>query len=127
MVLFLLFDFLFFSFAANTLYERFMEAFRCAVRCIVHFYRNVFSVVPKAKIKHVALMLKAIHAQESREAALKKVEAVVEELKSMKLKEAAKKVCDSFEETLTYMSFPSFLPTHHKKRAVISDNSLTYK
>ena len=76
-------------------------------RCIVHFYRNVFSVVPKAKIKHVTLMLKAIHAQESREAALKKVEAVVEELKSMKLKEAAKKVCDSFEETLTYMSFPS--------------------
>ena len=76
-------------------------------RCIVHFYRNVFSVVPKAEIKHVALMLKAIHAQESREAALKKVEAVAEELKSMKLKEAAKKVCDSFEETLTYMSFPS--------------------
>ena len=76
-------------------------------RCIVHFYRNVFSVVPKAKIKHVTLMLKAIHAQESREAALKKVEAVVEELKGMKLKEAAKKVCDSFEETLTYMSFPS--------------------
>jgi len=76
-------------------------------RCIVHFYRNVFSVVPKTKIKHVALMLKAIHAQENREAALKKVEAVVEELKSMKLKEAAKKVCDSFEETLTYMRFPS--------------------
>ena len=52
-------------------------------------------------------MLKAIHAQESREAVLKKVEAVAEELRSMKLKEAAKKVCDSFEETLTYMSFPS--------------------
>ena len=76
-------------------------------RCIVHFYRNVFAVVPKAKIKNVALMLKAIHAQESREAALKKAEAVAEELRSMKLKEAAKKVCESFEETLTYMSFPS--------------------
>ena len=76
-------------------------------RCIVHFYRNVFAVVPKAKIKNVALMLKAIHAQESRDAALKKVEAVAEELRSMKLKEAAKKVCDSFEETLTYMCFPS--------------------
>ena len=76
-------------------------------RCIVHFYRNVFAVVPKAKIKNVALMLKAIHAQESRDAALKKAEAVAEELRSMKLKEAAKKVCDSFEETLTYMSFPS--------------------
>ena len=76
-------------------------------RCIVHFYRNVFSAVPKAKIKNVALMLKAIHAQESKEAARKKVEAVADELRGMKLKEAAKKVCDSFEETLTYMSFPS--------------------
>jgi len=31
-------------------------------RCIVHFYRNIFSVVPKGKIKEVAAMLKAIHA-----------------------------------------------------------------
>lgn len=76
-------------------------------RCIVHFYRNVFSVVPKAKSKNVALMLKAIHAQESREAARQKAAAVAEELQSMKLKEAAKKICDSVEETLTYMSFPS--------------------
>ena len=76
-------------------------------RCIVHFYRNIFSVIPKAKIRNVALMLKAIHAQESKEAARKKTEEVAEELRSMKLKEAAKKVCDSFEETLTYMSFPS--------------------
>ena len=52
-------------------------------------------------------MLKAIHAQESREAARKKAAAVAEELQSMKLKEAAKKICDSVEETLTYMSFPS--------------------
>ena len=34
-------------------------------RCVVHFYRNVFSTVPRAKIKQVALMLKAIHAQEN--------------------------------------------------------------
>lgn len=76
-------------------------------RCIVHFYRNVFSVVPKAKSKNVALMLKAIHAQENKEAARKKAESVAEELLTMKLKEAAKKVLESFEETLTYMSFPS--------------------
>ncbi|BAK98992.1 putative transposase [Oscillibacter valericigenes Sjm18-20] len=31
-------------------------------RCVVHFYRNVFSVVPKFKVKLVAKMLKAIHA-----------------------------------------------------------------
>ena len=29
-------------------------------RCIVHFYRNVFSVVPCSKVKLVAEMLKAI-------------------------------------------------------------------
>ena len=33
--------------------------------------------------------------------------AVAETLRSMNLKEAAKKVCDSVEETLTYMDFPS--------------------
>lgn len=76
-------------------------------RCVVHFYRNVFSVVPRTKVKNVALMLKAIHAQENKEAARKKVVAVAETLRNMNLKEAAKKVCDSVEETLTYMDFPS--------------------
>ena len=76
-------------------------------RCVVHFYRNVFSAVPRTKVRNVALMLKAIHAQENKEAARKKAAAVAEELRSMKLKEAAKKVCDSVEETLTYMDFPS--------------------
>ena len=41
-------------------------------------------------------MLKTVHAQKCREATLKKVEAVAEELRSMELK-----------ETLIYMSFPS--------------------
>ena len=31
-------------------------------RCVVHFYRNVFSVVPNKMMKEVAAMLKAIHA-----------------------------------------------------------------
>ena len=35
-------------------------------RCVVHFYLNVFSVVPKSNVKNVAKMLKAIHAQEAR-------------------------------------------------------------
>jgi transposase-like protein len=38
-------------------------------RCVVHFYRNVFSLVPSGKVKEVAAMLKAIYAQESREEA----------------------------------------------------------
>ena len=73
----------------------------------LHFYRNVFSVTPRFKVKLVAKMLKAIHAQESKKAAREKAKAVVEELRSMKLKEAAKKVEDSIEETLTYCDFPS--------------------
>lgn len=52
-------------------------------------------------------MLKAIHAQESKKVAREKAKAVVDELRSMKLKEAAKKVEDSIEETLTYCNFPS--------------------
>src|SRR4051812_6939040 len=38
-------------------------------RCMVHFYRNVFSHVPATKVREVSHMLKAIHAQESRDAA----------------------------------------------------------
>lgn len=76
-------------------------------RCVVHFYRNVFTVVPKHKVKEVAKMLKAIHAQEDKCAALEKAVAVVQKLKHMKLGKAAQKVEESIHETLTYMSFPT--------------------
>ena len=76
-------------------------------RCVVHFYRNIFSVVPKSKVKYVAKMLKAIHAQESKKASREKAKLVVEELRQMKLEKAAKKVEESIEETLTYCEFPS--------------------
>ena len=75
-------------------------------RCTVHFYRNVFSVVPRSKVKLVTKMLKAIHAQENKKAAREKARAVVAQLKEMKLKEAARKVEDNIEETLTYCDFP---------------------
>ena len=76
-------------------------------RCIVHFYRNVFSVVPHGKMRSVAMMLKAIHAQESKEAARQKANQVAEDLRKMRLSAAAKKIADSIEETLTFMDFPS--------------------
>ena len=63
--------------------------------------------MPKSKVKIVAKMLKAIHAQESKKASREKAKAVVAELRAMKLKEAAKKVEDGIEETLTYCDFPS--------------------
>lgn len=75
-------------------------------RCVVHFYRNVFSVVPRKKAKEVAAMLKAIHAQEDKGAALKKIGDVTEKLQDMKLYEAARKVEATAFETLTYMDFP---------------------
>ena len=75
-------------------------------RCTVHFYRNVFSVVPRSKVKLVAKMLKAIHAQESKASAKEKAAQVAQTLKDMKLKEAAAKIENSIEETLTYMEFP---------------------
>jgi transposase-like protein len=75
-------------------------------RCIVHFYRNVFSVVPKGKVKLVAAMLKAIHAQEDLEAAQEKAKAVAAKLETMKLRAAAEKVREEIDETLTYYGFP---------------------
>jgi putative transposase len=75
-------------------------------RCVVHFYRNVFTVVPRGKVKEVALMLKAIHAQEDREEAIKKASLVSEKLKKMKLARAADLVKDGIEETLRYYCFP---------------------
>lgn len=75
-------------------------------RCIVHFYRNIFSVVPRQKVREVARMLKAIHASEDHGAARQTAERVKEKLQEMRLREAAKKVDASIHETLTYYSFP---------------------
>jgi transposase-like protein len=75
-------------------------------RCTVHFYRNIYSFVPKAKMKEVTIMLKAIHASEDLEAATDKASAVAEKLKGMKLTQAAKILQDGVAETLSYYSFP---------------------
>lgn len=76
-------------------------------RCVVHFYRNVMTAVPQGRVREVAAMLKAIHAQEDREAALTKVSAVAAKLEGMKLSKAAAIVREGGEETLRYMGFPS--------------------
>ena len=75
-------------------------------RCTVHWYRNVLSVVPRGKMKEVAAMLKAIHAQEDAEAARIKAQAVIEKLDCMKLPKAAEKVREGVAETLSYYDFP---------------------
>jgi len=75
-------------------------------RCVVHFYRNVFTVVPRGKAKEVAAMLKAIHAQEDQASAQVKAAAVVEKLQAMRLGQAAEVVRAGIGETLAYMAFP---------------------
>lgn len=76
-------------------------------RCVVHFYRNVFSQVPNSKVAEVARMLKAIHAQEDRSSAEAKSKEVVAKLRAMKLPKAAELVESKAYETMTYYSFPS--------------------
>ena len=81
-------------------------------RCMVHFYRNVFSHVPSTKLREVSHMLKAIHAQESREAAQKKAEAVIADLRSQRMPRAAELLEERIGGTLTYYGFPD---THWQK------------
>jgi len=75
-------------------------------RCAVHFYRNVWTAVPSGKVKQVAAMLKAIHAQEDAQAAKEKSRQVVEKLREMRLAKAAEIVANGIDETLSYYSMP---------------------
>ena len=81
-------------------------------RCVVHFYRNVFSHVPNGKVRTVAAMLKAIHAQENRAAAQRKAKEVIETLKTMKLRTAAGLVDNAVNETFAFYAYP---PQHWLK------------
>jgi putative transposase len=76
-------------------------------RCVVHFYRNVFTAVPRGKRKEVALLLKTIHAQEDHAAALEKAQIIATKLEEMKLSKAAALVREGANETLSYYHFPS--------------------
>ncbi len=75
-------------------------------RCIVHFYRNVLSVVPTRRMLDIATMLKAIHASEDLPAAIEKAESICVKLEGLKLKEAARKIRESIHETFSYYAFP---------------------
>jgi transposase-like protein len=75
-------------------------------RCMVHWFRNVLTAIPTGKAREVVAMLKAIHAQEDRQAAGKKAADVVTKLQEMKLGKAAKIVEEGVVETLSYMMFP---------------------
>ncbi len=76
-------------------------------RCVVHFYRNVWTAVPTGKVKEVAAMLKAIHAQEDAQAAKEKARQVIDKLRTMRLARAAEIVEAGIEETLSYYAMPA--------------------
>ena len=73
---------------------------------MVHFYRNVFSQLPSTKVRAVAHMLKAIHAQESRKAASRKAEEVIASVRAGKLTKAAELIEAHIEETFSFYAFP---------------------
>src|SRR4029450_1543255 len=75
-------------------------------RCIVHWYRNIFSHVPSTKVREIAAMLKAIHAGEDIAAAREKAIRVIEKLRGLRLSRAAELVEAAVEETLGYYAFP---------------------
>lgn len=75
-------------------------------RCVVHWYRNAMTAVPQGKVREVMAMLKAVHAQEDREAAETKAAQVVEKLEAMRLGKAAAIVREGVAETLGYTAFP---------------------
>ncbi len=74
-------------------------------RCVVHWYRNIFSHVPSTKVREIA-MLKAIHASEDIAAAREKAVRVIEKLRGLRLNRAAELAEAAVEETLTYNAFP---------------------
>jgi putative transposase len=75
-------------------------------RCVVHWYRNIFSHVPSSKVRDIAAMLKAIHAGEDIAAARQKAVQVIEKLRGLRLTKAADIVETAVDETLAYYTFP---------------------
>ena len=86
--------------------QRNAEAQRVDCVRIVHWCRNIFSHVPREKVREVAAMLKAIHAQEDRAAAEAKARDVVVKLRAAKLRKAAELVEQGVDGTLSYHGFP---------------------
>ena len=76
-------------------------------------------LVAIAVAKTIAKTRKAIHAQERKKASREKANAMVAELRTMKLKAAAKKGEDGVEKMPPYCDFPSEHWTHIRTNNVI--------
>ena len=77
-----------------------------AQRCMVHFYRNIFTHVPATKFA------RSPHAEgnpcpgEPRRQPTRKAKAIVDDLRASKMGKAADLVEQAVQETLTYYGFP---------------------
>jgi hypothetical protein len=57
-------------------------------RCVVHWYRNIFSHVPSTKVREIVAILRAIHAGEDIAAAREKAIRVIDNLRALRLARA---------------------------------------
>lgn len=83
-------------------------------RCMVHFMRNVLSKTPPSHREWASAALKAVFAQESREAALAKAETVAAKMETRRLKAAANCLREGIGETTTYLL--SEFPVNHRTK-----------
>lgn len=66
--------------------------------------RNAFSLVPSGS--DIARMLKAIHAQQSRNAPAEKMEVIIAELRAMRLGKTVDLLEEHGREILTFYGYP---------------------
>jgi len=86
-------------------------------RCIVHWYRNIFSHVPSTKVREIAAMLKAIHASEDLVAAREKAIRVIEKLRALRLIRAAELVEDRGDADLLRLPGGALAAYPHQQSA----------
>ena len=91
-------------------------------RCVVHFYRNVFSHVPRPKMREVAAMLKAIHASEDIVSAREKAFRVGAKLRDMRLTRAAELVEGGSRRRWRTTNFPKSIGVGYA-RTILSSAS----
>ena len=88
-------------------------------RCMAHFMRNVLSKTPPSHREWASAALKAVFAQESREAALAKAETVAAKMEARRLKAAANCLREGIGETTTYLL--SEFPVNHRTKLRTND------
>jgi len=67
-------------------------------RRVVHFYRNMFSLVPKGEVREVTAILDAIHAQDGRGESLCKATVMVKKGRLIRSAMAVELVDEGIDE-----------------------------